>query len=76
MMMMMMMIPKTYSSGTDTLSWKSCEPVASNGAAVVLAYGSDGMIPPWSDMIMSHARALAGLGFTALIPDYTPRGGN
>ena len=45
-----------------------------NKAAIVLAYGSDGLIDnkngPWATTIAKHAEALALKGFHALVPDY------
>jgi dienelactone hydrolase len=66
------MIPNTFDSGGEQISWESYEPTAGagNGAAIVLAYGSDGMIKPWDEMIRGHAKALTANGFVALIPNY------
>ena len=41
-----------------------------NGAAIVIAHGSDGMKEPWAAMIREYASELAGKGFTALVPRY------
>src|SRR5689334_1891792 len=41
-----------------------------NGAAVVVAHGSDGMIEPWASMIREYATDLAARGFAALVPHY------
>jgi dienelactone hydrolase len=49
---------------------------APNGAAVILAYGSDGMTEPWAATIREYATELAGRGFTALIPDYFGKTGS
>ena len=45
-----------------------------NNAAIILAYGSDGLIDnengPWATMIREDASDLAQKGFHALVPDY------
>ena len=45
-----------------------------NGAAIILAYGSDGLIDnkngPWASTIREYAGDLAKKGFQALVPDY------
>jgi dienelactone hydrolase len=50
-----------------------------NGGAIVVAYGSDGLVDnahgPWATMIRQYAADLAALGFTAVIPDYFQRTG-
>jgi carboxymethylenebutenolidase len=50
-----------------------------NGGAIVLAYGSDGLVDnahgPWATMMREYAADLADLGFTAAIPDYFQRTG-
>jgi dienelactone hydrolase len=46
-----------------------------DGAAVVLAHGSDGLTPPWADLIREFAADLAGQGFTAFIPSYFEKTG-
>src|SRR6266704_5751897 len=51
-------------------------PTAPNGGAVVVAYGSDGLTEPWAAMIREYATELAGMGFTALIPDYLGKTGS
>lgn len=47
---------------------------AGNGAAVVVAYGSEGMTDhlsgPWGTMLHEFAEKLAAKGITVLIPDY------
>jgi len=47
---------------------------AGNHSAIVLVYGSDGLIDnkngPWASMIQDDAQALAAQGFHALVPDY------
>lgn len=43
---------------------------SSNGAAIIVAHGSDGMNEPWAAMIREYARELAVRGFTAVIPHY------
>lgn len=47
---------------------------AGNGAAVVVAYGSEGMTNhlsgPWGTMIHAFAEELAAKGITVVIPDY------
>ena len=43
---------------------------ASNGGAIIVAHGSDGMNEPWAGMIHEYATELAGKGFTVLIPHY------
>ncbi|MES2791137.1 MAG: dienelactone hydrolase family protein [Planctomycetota bacterium] len=68
------MISPTYTSGTDSINWESYEPTTYNGAVVILAYGSDGMAPPWASMIRDHAQALAAKGILAIIPDYFQKG--
>jgi dienelactone hydrolase len=68
------MLPATFPSGAETLNWQVQEPVTANGGAVVLVYGSEGMVPPWSNMILSHAKSLASLGFIAVVPDYFQKG--
>jgi dienelactone hydrolase len=54
-------------------------PDTPNGGAIILAYGSDGLIDndhgPWAAMIRGYAVDLAALGFTAVIPDYFHRTG-
>lgn len=41
-----------------------------NGAAIVIAHGSDGMKEPWAELIREYGTELASNGFTVLIPDY------
>jgi dienelactone hydrolase len=52
---------------------------AGNGAAIILAYGSDGMIDnkngDWATMIREYAGDLSKKGFHALVPDYFLRTG-
>lgn len=43
---------------------------ASNGGAVIVAHGSDGMTDTWAPMIREYASDLAARGFVALIPNY------
>ena len=68
------MIPPTYDSHGESIPWEAFEPKTSNGGAIVLAFGSDGMSPRWGKMIRDHAQALAAEGFLALIPDYFRKG--
>jgi len=48
---------------------------ASNGAAVIVVHGSDGMTEPWAASIREYAIDLAAMGFTALIPNYFEKTG-
>src|SRR5262249_7171056 len=50
-------------------------PATSNGAAVVVTHGSDGMKEPWAAMIRAYASDLADRGYTALIPYYFEKTG-
>src|SRR5215510_6034284 len=45
-------------------------PSTASHAAVILAYGSDGLIDPWAAMIREDAADLAQKGFHALVPHY------
>ncbi len=46
-----------------------------DGAAIVIAHGSDGMTVPWAELIREFAADLAGKGFTAFIPSYFAKTG-
>ena len=43
---------------------------APNGAAIIIAHGSDAMNPPWDKMIEDYANELSEKGFICLIPFY------
>jgi dienelactone hydrolase len=45
-------------------------PAASNGAAIIIVHGSDGMTEPWAAGIREYATDLAAKGFTGIIPNY------
>src|SRR6266567_1254617 len=49
---------------------------ASNGGAVIVAYGADGLTEPWATMIREYASELAVKCFNALIPDYFEKTGS
>jgi dienelactone hydrolase len=68
-----------FTSGGKPIRTEVFEPVAPNGGAVVIAYGSDGLADnthgPWATMMRGYAIDLAAQGFTALIPRYFDRTG-
>ena len=68
------MIPTTFQTGSDSsienIPWTYEEPTTPYDRAVVIAYGSDGLIPPWKAEIDNYAKKLAETGILALIPDY------
>jgi dienelactone hydrolase len=41
-----------------------------NGGVVIIAYGSDGLLDPWGEQILSYGEALADQGFIAFVPKY------
>jgi dienelactone hydrolase len=43
---------------------------AANGGVIVIAHGTDGLLPPWGKQILGYGEALAKEGFVALIPHY------
>src|SRR5438045_3625309 len=66
----------TIGSGAEAVKADVFRPATlSNGAAVVIAYGSDGMTDPWAQMIRDYAEELARRNFTVVIPDYLARTG-
>jgi len=67
---------KDFTSGGVQIDTGLYRPVgAANKAAIVLAYGSDGLIEPWAATMGEHADALARKGFHVLVPDYFLRTG-
>jgi dienelactone hydrolase len=69
------MAKKDFVSGGVHITTDLYQPSGvANQAAIILAYGSDGLIDnqngPWATMIGQHAEALAQKGFHALVPDY------
>jgi dienelactone hydrolase len=65
----------SYSSGGVNITTDVYKPAGpANKAAIVLVYGSDGLIDNknglWATMIEEDARGLAQKGFHALVPDY------
>jgi dienelactone hydrolase len=66
----------TIGSGAAAVNAEVFTPATlSNGAAVVIAYGSDGMTDPWAQMIRDYAAEFARRNFTVVIPDYLARTG-
>jgi dienelactone hydrolase len=64
-----------YLSGGIHIGTDVYKPVGpANNAAIVLVYGSDGLIDnkngPWASMIQEDATSLAQKGFHALVPNY------
>jgi dienelactone hydrolase len=41
-----------------------------NGGAIIIAFGTHGMLEPWGSEIRAYADALSQKGFVAIIPDY------
>lgn len=70
----MVMTTTTYVTGGKTIACEVYPPASANGAVIVIAYGSDGMIDnahgKWAKMMREYAADLAAKGFTAVIPDY------
>ena len=68
------MIPSTFQAGSGSsaqnITWAVEEPTSSYDRAVVIAYGSDGTVPPWKAEIEKFATKLAEAGILALTPDY------
>ncbi|CAD73693.1 MAG TPA: hypothetical protein DDX19_05020 [Rhodopirellula baltica] len=68
------MIPSTFQTGTDSsrenIPWTFDEPASAYDRAVVIAYGSDGLVSPWKAEIENFAKKLAEAGILALTPDY------
>src|SRR5437667_5789134 len=76
----MNMVKKDFLSGRIHIATDLYEPPGvANKAAIILAYGSDGLIDnkngPWATMISGYADDLAKKGFHALVPDYFLRTG-
>ena len=63
-----------YTSGGKTIACEVYKPTSANGGAVIIAYGSDGMINndhgKWATLLGGYGDDLAAKGFTATIPDY------
>lgn len=68
------MIPITFQTGSDSsvenTPWNLAEPTTPYDRTVVVAYGSDELVPPWKAEIEVYAKKLAGAGILALVPDY------
>ena len=68
------MIPSTFKTGSgssiENISWMAEEPGMSYDRAVIIAYGSDGLVAPWKAEIENFAKKLAEAGILALVPDY------
>jgi dienelactone hydrolase len=64
----------TLRSGGHPMTAEVHAPSGKPRGLVVIAYGSDGLTDglsgPWKTMIEGYAAALAGNGFSAVIPDY------
>jgi len=75
------MATKDFPSGGIRIASDLYEPApgSANKAAIVLVYGSDGLIDntngPWATMIREYGTDLARKGFHALVPDYFLRTG-
>ncbi|MDX1979586.1 MAG: dienelactone hydrolase family protein [Bryobacteraceae bacterium] len=70
----------TYTSGGISIRAESYAPAKpANGAAVVIAHGSDGVTDhlngPWASMMREFATDFAGRGFAVLLPYYFDRTG-
>jgi dienelactone hydrolase len=63
-----------YTVKGKTVACECYTPAITNGGAVVIAYGSDGMIDnahgKWATMLREYAGDLAAKGYTAIIPNY------
>jgi dienelactone hydrolase len=64
-----------FKSGGVTITAEQFQPAGTpNGGAVLLLYGSDGMVDnvngPWATMLREYGTELAAKGFVAIIPDY------
>jgi dienelactone hydrolase len=69
-----------YTSGEKPIACEVFGPDSSaSGGAIVIAYGSDGMIDnlhgQWATMLREYATSLAEKGFISVIPDYFLRTG-
>lgn len=63
----------TYVSSGKSIPVDVYQPPAGitpNGALVVLAHGSDGLVPPWEGMIRKFAEELETRKFTVILPWY------
>jgi dienelactone hydrolase len=62
----------TFSSSGKNIQAELFEPDTGtpNGGAVIIVYGSFGMLTPWGEQIRDYADALSKLGFISTIPDY------
>jgi carboxymethylenebutenolidase len=74
------MTMKDFGSGGVHIDTDLYEPRGvANKSAIILAYGSDGLIDnkngPWATMIREYANDLAQKGFHALVPNYFLRTG-
>lgn len=53
-----------------TAEFHASIPTAAATPLVVIAYGIDGLAPPWDALIRGYAEAIAEMGCPVLIPDY------
>ena len=65
---------KTFNSAGINIDTEIFAPTGvQSGGVIVIAYGSDGMAPPWGPMIQSYAEELAKNAFVVSIPHYFQR---
>jgi hypothetical protein len=65
---------KSVTTGYTTVNAEVYSPVLNaNGAAEVIACGSDGLTEPWAALLRGYANDLATRNFTVILPDYLAR---